>query len=122
MVISLDIVAAVATDQVPLYVRLNADNARLLEQAAAACGCSKRRLIEDAVEQHLSDTGLVVGRVALREDAPDVLTAGEAAALLRIDTDQLLAAAERGEVPGRRIGEQWRFARPALLDWLSTLA
>ncbi len=108
-----------AEPQVPLYVRLHADNAKLLEQAAAACGCSKRRLIEDAVEQHLTEAGLVVGRATLREDAPEILTPGEAAALLRIDTEQLVAAAAAGDVPGRRIGSEWRFSREALLEWLS---
>jgi hypothetical protein len=28
-------------------------------------------------------------------------------------------AAERGELPGRRIGDEWRFGREALLAWLS---
>jgi excisionase family DNA binding protein len=120
-----------AVDQVPLYVRLNANNARLLEQAAATSGRSKRRLIEDAVEHHLGDGGLVVGRAELLEDAPEILsrTAApeilsleEAAGLLRVDPDALRAAATRGEVPGRRIGEEWRFAGAALLAWLGSAA
>jgi excisionase family DNA binding protein len=27
--------------------------------------------------------------------------------------------AEAGTLPGRRIGEQWRFSRPALIEWLA---
>ncbi|MGO9902333.1 MAG: helix-turn-helix domain-containing protein [Solirubrobacteraceae bacterium] len=109
-------------DPVPLYVRLAADQARRLDQAANVSGVSKRRLIEDAVREHLTEDGLVVGRVALREESSEVLTVEEAAALLRIDAHTLLGAAERGELPGRQIGEHWRFARAALLDWLARAA
>jgi hypothetical protein len=28
--------------------------------------------------------------------------------------------AEAGELPGRRIGEEWRFSRRAVLDWLAS--
>lgn len=101
----------------PLYVRLAADQARRLDHAVAASGKSKRQLVEDAVREHLDD-GLVVGRVALREDPPEVLTAGEAASLLRVDETQLLEAARQGELPGRRIAGEWRFSRIALLSWL----
>ena len=31
----------------------------------------------------------------------------------------LIEFAEKGEVPGRQIGDQWRFARQGLLDWLA---
>lgn len=81
-------------------------------------GKSKRQLVEDAVRDHLDDEGLVVGRVALREPAPDVMTLSEAASLLRVQEAQLRQAAEQGEVPGRLIAGEWRFAHAALLDWL----
>ncbi|HEY5318312.1 MAG TPA: helix-turn-helix domain-containing protein [Solirubrobacteraceae bacterium] len=105
----------------PLYVRLAAEQTRRLEQAVSLSGKSKRQLIEDAVREHLDDDGLTVGRIALREEAPDVLTAPEAAALLRVEEDELLAAAARGELPGRAIGGAWRFSRSALLTWLSRI-
>jgi len=105
--------------QTPLYVRLAAAQARRLEQAVSASGKTKRQLVDDAVRHHLGDDGLVVGRVALREQEPEILTAGEAAALLRVDEDQLLASAERHELPGRSIAGQWRFSRTALIAWLS---
>jgi excisionase family DNA binding protein len=97
----------------PLYVRLSAEPARQLEEAVAASGKSKRQIVEEAV------SGLVVGRVELREPVPEVLTASEAAALLRVDEAALLAAAAQGELPGRRIGEEWRFSKAALLGWLA---
>jgi excisionase family DNA binding protein len=109
----------VSKDQVPLYVRLAADQAARLQTAASVSGRSKRQLVEDAVRDHLSDPGLVVGRASLQEIGPEILTLEEAAALLRVESETLLAELERGDIPARRIGEQWRFSRAALLNWLN---
>ena len=81
-------------------------------------GKSKRQLVEDAVREHFDGEGLVVGRVALREPPPEVMTLSEAAELLRVDEAQLRQAAEQGDVPGRLIAGEWRFAHAVLLDWL----
>jgi len=107
-------------DQIPLYVRLSPDPHRRLELAASASGRSKRQIVEDAVRAHLDGDGLVVGGLALREVPPEILTLGEAAEFLRTTDSDLERAAARGEVPGRRIGEGWRFSRAALLAWLAT--
>lgn len=48
-----------------------------------------------------------------------VLTAAEVAEVLRVDVDTVVAAIDRGELPGNRIGEHWRVQRAALLRWLS---
>jgi excisionase family DNA binding protein len=103
----------------PLYVRLAAEETRRLEHAVSASGKSKRQLVEEAVREHLTDDGLVVGHAALREAAPEVLTVGEAAALLRLEEAVVREAAERGELPGRRLAGHWRFSRAALLAWLA---
>jgi excisionase family DNA binding protein len=109
--------------QTPLYVRLASDSARRLDDAVATSGLTKRQIVEDAVREHLGgDRGLIVGRVALREPMPEVLTAGEAAALLRVAEADVIAAAEAGELPGRHIGGQWRFAREAVMAWLGAAA
>jgi excisionase family DNA binding protein len=50
---------------------------------------------------------------------PDVLTAKQAAELLQVDAAAVTTMAEAGELPARKVGEQWRFSRPALLDWLA---
>lgn len=72
------------------------------------------------MREHLATDGeLIVGRAALREDTPEVLTLEEAATLLRVKDAELSEAVERGDVPGRRIGTQWRFSRAALLAWLA---
>lgn len=108
--------------EVPLFVRLSPEEARRLDLAVAASGQSKRRLVGDAVRGHLGDDGLIVGRVALREEPEEVLTAGEAAAWLKLDEDAVVAAAAAGELPGRRIGGAWRFSRRAILAWLEAPA
>lgn len=58
-----------------------------------------------------------------RNDAtpPDreVLTLDEAARLLRVRTGELERLAGLNQVPARRIGDQWRFNRKALLAWLN---
>ena len=106
----------------PLFVRLPAADADDLTAAAERSGVSKRRLVGAAVRRHLEQEGLVVGRADLREAPPEVLTTGEAAALLRVEEPAVLEAAERGELPGRKLGGEWRFAQSALLAWLSHAA
>jgi excisionase family DNA binding protein len=95
------------------------DETRHLEHAVTASGKSKRELVETAVREHLTDDGLVVGRAALREAPSAVLTLAEAAALLRLEEHVVRDAAETAGLPGRQIGEHWRFSREALLAWLA---
>jgi excisionase family DNA binding protein len=51
--------------------------------------------------------------------AAEVLTLDEAAAYLRVSSEEVDGLASRGDLPGRKIGEQWRFHRSALVEWLS---
>jgi excisionase family DNA binding protein len=106
------------SDASPLFVRLAAAESRRLEQAVAATGLTKRRLVEDAVREHLREDGLVVGHAALHEAGPEVLTPEEAAAFLRLDAEAVLDAARGGELPARKLAGEWRFSRAALLAWL----
>jgi excisionase family DNA binding protein len=41
------------------------------------------------------------------------------AALLRLPVEAVSARAQAGELPGRRFGDEWRFARTAVMDWLA---
>jgi excisionase family DNA binding protein len=99
----------------PVFVRLPEPDAERLDRAAASSGLSKRYLVTQAVREHLAEDGLAVGRVALRESAPEVLTLQEAAAFLRLDEGTLERCAKNGELPGRRFAGEWRFSRDALL-------
>jgi excisionase family DNA binding protein len=63
---------------------------------------------------------LVVGQHSFRPtDLPEVLTLAELADWLQVEEDSLAKMAETAELPGRRIGGEWRFARQAVLDWLA---
>jgi excisionase family DNA binding protein len=99
----------------PLFVRLPRAAAEQLESAAAQTGTSKREVIT----RLLAGDHLVVGQHSFRPaETPAVLTLGEAADLLRVDPAAIRELAEAGELPGREIGGEWRFARAALLAWL----
>jgi excisionase family DNA binding protein len=50
--------------------------------------------------------------------SPEVLTAEQLAELLQLDAKTVRALAARGEIPGRKLGREWRFSRSAVLDWL----
>jgi excisionase family DNA binding protein len=74
----------------------------------------RRRVIVESEPE-----GLTVGRHAFRAgEGPDVLTLAQAASLLQIDEATVAELATAGDLPGRRIGDGWRFARKAVLDWL----
>ena len=60
-----------------------------------------------------------LGWHSFRESAPDVLTLEGVAELLEVEPELVAALAEKGELPGRRIGSEWRFARAAVLAWLA---
>jgi len=82
---------------------------------AEAPGALPRRVVVEA-----DDPQLVVGHHSFHPaDVPDVLTPAQAATLLQVDEDAVLALAEEGRLPGRRIGDEWRFARAAVVAWLS---
>ncbi|MCI0703197.1 MAG: helix-turn-helix domain-containing protein [Planctomycetia bacterium] len=48
----------------------------------------------------------------------DVLTLAETAEYLRVPENTVRAEAEAKRLPGRKLGEEWRFVRVAVVDWL----
>ena len=52
-------------------------------------------------------------------ELPDVLTVDQAAELLQLSSKTLKRLAQAKRIPGRRVGNQWRFSRQALMDWLA---
>ena len=57
--------------------------------------------------------------VSASENA-EVLTLAEAAAYLRVAEADLVDMVQQQDLPGRRIGGEWRFLKPAMREWLRT--
>lgn len=114
-----------ATERTPLYVRLPRSQAAALDRLAQASGRPKQHLVTELIADRLTtgDRQLSVGRVEstgggnVRVD--EVLTLEEVAAFLKLSPDAVQSRAAEGELPGRRFGKEWRFARPAVLAWLA---
>jgi excisionase family DNA binding protein len=118
----------------PLFVRLPSGEAEKLDRAAFELKTSKGKLVAGLVARYIdptdegsmeslralqTDDRPVVGRAYVRpRDDGDVLTAAEAAQLLRVGEGTVRELAARGDLPGRKLGRQWRFSRLALLEWL----
>jgi excisionase family DNA binding protein len=102
--------------------------AEKLNRASFTLKRPKREIVTALLSALETEQGeLVLGRAELPPDEParsahplgDVLTLEEAAVLLRVEPETVRQLAERGELPGRRLGDAWRFARAALLSWLA---
>lgn len=128
-----------------LYVRIPATEAAKLDRAAFELKASKQDLIAGLVERYVdphspgglqalqalatgrrrvtvetTDDSLTVGRHSFQPAEPtEVLTLAQLAELLQADEESVRALAESGDVPGRRIGDDWRFVRSAVLEWLA---
>jgi excisionase family DNA binding protein len=61
-----------------------------------------------------------VSQPGIPPPSPDVLTLGEAAAYLRVSEAEILNLVREQALPGRKIGDQWRFLKLAVGDWLRT--
>jgi excisionase family DNA binding protein len=131
------------TAMAPLFVRIPTEQARRLDRASFERGRSKQALVAELVEQYLDATSRADGRrrrftveslepeqmqvghhsfreyEGERDDSADVLSSKEAAGLLKVDEALLKQLATAGKLPGRRLAGEWRFARAALLAWLS---
>ena len=53
-------------------------------------------------------------------DPPEVMNAEQAGQFLQIEEAMVIELAEAGKLPGRKLGDAWRFSRAALVAWLST--
>jgi excisionase family DNA binding protein len=119
-------------ERTPLYVRLPKAQAAQLDDAAHTLKRSKQDLVAGLITTYgdldtlrrvtveTLDSGLTVGHAEFRPlSPPDVLTADELASWLQVDTQAITELAESGELPGRKLAGEWRFARDAVLDWLA---
>ena len=120
------------TDRTALYVRIPTAQAEQLDQAAFTLKRSKQDLVAGLLTTYgdvdtlrrvtveTTDDGLTVGHAEFRPLAPpDVLTVPQLAEWLQVDEPAIQELAEKGELPGRRLGGEWRFAREAVLAWLA---
>ena len=129
-------------DRSPLYVRIPTAEARKLDRAAFELGTPKQDLVAGLVARYVdpgdlaaledlagrrrvtvetSDDTLTVGRHSFQPAGPsEVLTLEQLAELLQAEPGEIERMAEAGELPGRRVGDGWRFSRRAVLDWLAS--
>ncbi|TMK40488.1 MAG: helix-turn-helix domain-containing protein [Actinobacteria bacterium] len=126
-----------------LFVRLPAAEADRLDRARLELKQAKREIVRELVAQHLDevraahkhrvlaglkggrvvvdvpDEGVAVGRHSFRAgEAPEVLSLSQAAELLAVEEAVVRELAEGGDLPARKLGNEWRFSRAALLAWL----
>jgi excisionase family DNA binding protein len=111
-----------------VFVRVPTAEAEKLNRASFTLKRPKREIVTALLSAMETEQGeLVLGRAELPPDEParsaeplgDVLTLEEAAVLLRVEPETVRQLAEKGELPGRRLGDAWRFASAALLSWLA---
>lgn len=55
-------------------------------------------------------------------ELPQVMTVDQVAAYLQIGKRTIYAMAAAGEIPAAKVGEQWRFFRPVVDQWLTDLS
>src|SRR3954452_1849128 len=119
-------------ERTPLYVRVPTAQATRLDEAAHALKRSKQDLVTGLLHTYgdmdtlrrvtveTTDDGLTVGHAEFRPFAPpDVLTVAQLAEWLQVDPTAVAELADSGELPGRKLGGEWRFAREAVLAWLA---
>jgi len=53
-------------------------------------------------------------------DSGEVLTLAEAAEYLRVSQEEVVRSVGPAGLPGRRLGDDWRFLKSALQAWLAT--
>ncbi|MEA2427661.1 MAG: hypothetical protein QOF37_1289 [Thermoleophilaceae bacterium] len=117
-----------------LYVRIPQSQADKLDRAAFELKVPKQDLIAGLVadmkiapgftrrrtEVVEVDDSLSVGRASFLPAEPrEVLTLADTAELLQVEEDVVRKMAEAGELPARKLGDEWRLSRVALLGWLA---
>ena len=126
-----------------LFVRIPAAVADRLDRAAGALGIHKKDLVAALVTKYvdpdstrgrkklealstrrvtveLDRNGPTLGSYSFQPyDPPEVMNAQQAAELLQVDEKVVIELAESGTLPGKKIGNVWRFSRAAVIAWLS---
>jgi excisionase family DNA binding protein len=124
-----------AEDTTALFTRIPARQAAELDRLSFELKVPKQEILSYLLARHLdalpgaleppspleiAGEEVVLGRHSFRAaELREVLTLTQAAELLQAEEALLRTLAEDGSVPGRLLGEEWRFSRHALLAWLS---
>jgi excisionase family DNA binding protein len=89
-----------------------------ISASAQPPGFTSTRRRETTIEV---EDGLTVGRASFQPSAEprEIMTLDELAAWLEVPRETVEELAAAGKLPGRKLGDEWRFARAAILDWLS---
>lgn len=96
------------SDRSPLFVRLPATLLTRLDQRIDVDGRSKQAVVEDLLGAQLD-----------AEPGDEVIDLAGAAALLHVDEQAVLDRIRDGDFPARRLGDEWRCSRTAVLAWLA---
>ena len=123
------------SERTPLYVRLPSAHAERLDRAAFELKASKQDIVAGLIGRYVGadstdrlrrvvieagEEPMATGRHSFTPAAEgEVLTLAQVADLLQVEEEDARELAEAREIPGRRIGEEWRFARSAVLRWLA---
>ena len=111
-----------------LFVRIPQAQARALDRLAFESRRPKQAVVSEMLGRYIEGrraplAALVeepqLGWHSFRASQSDVLTLEGVAELLEVAPELVAELAESGELPGRRIGSEWRFARGAVLAWLA---
>jgi excisionase family DNA binding protein len=107
-----------------VFVRVPVRQAEVLDRLSFELKRPKRAIISALLSVLESEPGrLVLGHAdtapSPADSASEVLDVEAVASFLGVDAGLVHELAERGELPGRKLGTEWRFARGAVLDWLS---
>lgn len=113
-----------ADETVAVFARVPAAAAQKLSRAALELRRPKQAVIAELVERYAGVLGdeLALGRASVSHEPLQVLTPEQLAELLQVDVALVTSLATKGEIPGRRIGREWRFSRAAVLEWLASPA
>ena len=103
----------------PLFVRLPTESADKLSRAAFELKTPKRELVTELVDRYLGSESFDVAEPPTSAE-PEVLTLEQLAELLQVDERTVRSLAAKGDLPGRKLGADWRFSRHAVLEWLAT--
>jgi predicted DNA-binding protein len=94
-----------------LFVRVPEPLANRLDERSRDLGRSKQSVVTEMLDQQLAQD------VGKRGD-DGILNLAETAELLRIAPSDVLNRVEHSNFPGRRFGDEWRFAKSAVVAWL----